>query len=560
MFVRHLTLIITTLFLLVKLDAAPIHDEMKLQLDILKSVLETRYASADWKKASFGWSLDEEIEKAKAKVDSYDQPTTKQFHTIVKSLFNSFRDYHMDVFFYSTAEAALPFKVKPVAGKFLISIIDEDVFQKESCPFSLGDEVVLFDGQPISEVLEELKKKYHCGGNPVTDQLLAAQTLTRRRGMLGHDVPVGNVHLTVFHAKSKKLCSYLIPWKIIPEGIFYQKGLVSSKSGRGIFAKKCILPSYEYESFFFNESVESLGGRKSFVPELGPIRWMAPKTYLFHAYLFELADNKLAGYIRIPNFKGGLEHVRCFEELIQYYEQYADVLVIDVTNNPGGSPLYSDALASMLSTKPLIKPKHKLSLTYHEAAMAATTLPLLENAETDQDVQKIVGATLDGYPANLKTRDFLINYLSFIQLQWGAGKNISDPTPIYGVGEIPPHKKCLYTKPIVMLTNALSFSAADFLPALLQDNHRAVIFGERTAGAGGMFQTLTHTNPFGIRNYHITISIAERDNSYPIENIGVTPDVLYSLTEHDLQCQYVDYKKNLTKIIEELAHGNYSPH
>lgn len=527
--------------------------QMKLQLDILKSVFETRYALNEWKKEHFNFSLEEEVGKAKDAVDELKNPTVKQFQHIVKRLFNSFRDYHMDVFFYSTEEAELPFKVKPVHNKYLIAYIDTKKLSPDEYPLAIGDEILLWDDKPVSDFVDKIKHSYFCGGNPLTDNALASQALTHRKGMLGHEIFRGEVSITVRHYLTQKVASYLIPWENTPERITYRKGLDEQ-----LFSKKSILPCYEGVKDF-HTSFESIGGRKGFVPELGPLRWVAGKEYPFHTYLFELPDNKLGGYIRISHFRGNASDVAYFEKLIEFYEQYADALVLDVTNNPGGSPLYADALAAMLSPKPLIKPGHKLSLTHHEAAMAATTLPLLEKAQSVPEVQKIIGLTRDGYPVNMETRRFLIDYLRFVENEWNAGKWISDPFPIYGIRAIPPHS-IIYTKPILVLTNCLSFSAADFLPALLQDNQRAVIFGERTAGAGGMFQTLSHINPFGIRSYHITISMGIRDNLQPIENLGVTPDVLYSLTDHDLQCQYKTYKKYVTKILDELIHGTYTPH
>src|SRR5262249_32681194 len=43
----------------------------------------------------------------------------------------------------------------------------------------------------------------------------------------------------------------------------------------------------------------------------------------------------------------------------------------------------------------------------------------------------------------------------------------------------------VYTKPIIILIDELSISAADIFPAMMQDNHRALLVGVRSSGGGG---------------------------------------------------------------------------
>src|SRR5262249_2258033 len=48
-----------------------------------------------------------------------------------------------------------------------------------------------------------------------------------------------------------------------------------------------------------------------------------------------------------------------------------------------------------------------------------------------------------------------------------------------------PARGPILATPILMLIDSIDPSAADFGPAPLQDNHRGVLFGTNTAGAGG---------------------------------------------------------------------------
>ena len=52
-----------------------------------------------------------------------------------------------------------------------------------------------------------------------------------------------------------------------------------------------------------------------------------------------------------------------------------------------------------------------------------------------------------------------------------------------------------------------------------------------------------------------TGSIAERFNSDPIENLGVTPDVVYDIKANDVQNNFEDYIKALMKTLDDVLGG-----
>jgi C-terminal processing protease CtpA/Prc len=121
-----------------------------------------------------------------------------------------------------------------------------------------------------------------------------------------------------------------------------------------------------------------------------------------------------------------------------------------------------------------------------------------------------------------------------------------------GVAEILPAKNH-YTHKIVVLINELDFSAAEFLAAILQDNKRAMVFGERTAGAGGCVRRITFPNEFGIDCITVTWTMAWRTNGEPVENIGVHPDVRYSITAEDIRSGYAGYRQALLATISTYS-------
>ena len=96
----------------------------------------------------------------------------------------------------------------------------------------------------------------------------------------------------------------------------------------------------------------------------------------------------------------------------------------------------------------------------------------------------------------------------------------------------------VYTKPLMVLIDEFSVSAADGFPAVMQDAQRGPMFGMRTMGAGGTVMSLP-VHVFSEATSSVTIAMHFRKQpivteDYPtanyVENIGVRPDI---------QCDYM---------------------
>jgi len=293
----------------------------------------------------------------------------------------------------------------------------------------------------------------------------------------------------------------------------------------------------------------AFGSKKSFVPNLGDIVWESPKAMPFHAYIYLNEEQRPIGYIRIPSYsvklREGNAKIEVMEELIRLMEQSTDALVIDQVNNPGGVDLYMYGILSCLADKPLKLPLDEFVMTQEEILDIVCDKRDYSRVHSDDDVRLLFEGheKLYGFPVDYEHVKGLIKFGDFLINQWERGKRFTDKIHPYCLSELNPDPRGHYTKPILMLVNGLSISCGDFAPAILQDNKRAVIFGSRTSGAGGAVEKLEYKNPFGIMYYSITVTLAERLNQEVIENLGVTPDIPYAITERDLTenfCEYVD--------------------
>jgi hypothetical protein len=541
------------------------HEKMKQHLDIIKNILDVGYAPAKWKESHLGWSLEKEIEKAKNKIDESQELTTKDFQKIVHDFFMSMHDLHVSVRFHSTEYASLPFLIKGANDTYFITHIKEDKLSSCVYHINVGDEIVMFDDLSAHEAVIALQKESMCSEGEGTDRSIAEIMLTNRSGAQGHNVPNGSIMIGTKKQGSDKIHYNQLSWDYEPELVsnHYQIPVIFDEE-KPVFEQEIFKPLMisAHNDFFDRiykevpECSHRIGGRKSFLPTLGKKWWVTSKKKEFHAYLYENEDGYLIGYIRIPHYMGSMEEVLDFAEIIDFFEDRSVALVIDQVNNPGGSLFYMCALAGMLTDQPLHIPKHHIAINQENVIQAAYLTPLFESISSDEEARQALGSSFYGIPVTHQMSRFFLNYFRFIISEWEAGNMLTQATHLYGFDKINPNPLANYSKPILILVNELSISCGDFFPAIMQDNNRATIMGAKTSGAGGFVLGSSFPNLFGLSHFHYTGSIAERLDKSPIENLGVTPNILYKIAQEDLQNSYDNYSDAVNKAISTMIESD----
>lgn len=284
-----------------------------------------------------------------------------------------------------------------------------------------------------------------------------------------------------------------------------------------------------------------IGAKLSFVPPLGKVVWELPQRIAaavpFTARIYQTENNRRIGYIRIPSYEYDEEVVKQFSGVVTYLEKSTRALVVDEVSNPGGSMFQMYAMLSCLTDRRLSLPKHEFRFDQNDVDTASEVIARADSGQAEPD-----------------DTPQLIAYSRFVVSEVKAGRGLGEhntrPGYLGGVEEIVPAKSH-YTKKIVVLINELSFSAAEFFAAILQDNHRATLFGATTAGAGGCAKRIQLPNgkQFGIEYITLPWTLAWRTNGKTIEDVGVSPDVDYGITVEDLRSDYSGYRKALLKTI-----------
>lgn len=584
------------------LEAASFEDCKKAQmiqdLEIIKHHFEFGYAPSEWKKEYTGWDLNDAFEQSKAHILSMPSITTKQFQQIVRDYLKTMNDYHVDAMFYSTEAASLPFSVRGVDGRYFIDWIDPVRLPISMFGIRQGDELLQFDNQTISNVMSELAKVSGKSSHLNTDLALADMKLTLRLGVDGDAVPKGPIEITTISAKTGKMRTHQLRWFYTPEYVRNPFDFIQPLNFISYFTKanqkktkleftKMIMANPLHLAIAEKHADRSggFGTRKSFLPNLGEVIWSNenPSTEnedlpFWHAYIYRHPQGHKIGYVRIPHYY--LTHdleaeVKEFGKLIEMFEKETDALIIDQLHNFGGYVHIQYGLASMLTNYPLQAPYHRIKISQqdvYEAHQKLETIKLIEiiaengnhqssqsgsdqnqdGGENQNKDKEDDGFYFEGERINFQEMLFSKAYYEHILEEWGQGRTLTRPIFISGVDKINPHPKYQYTKPILMLIDELDFSGGDFVPAIFQDNQRAVLFGSRTAGAGGYVSKFKFPNKHGIAQCSYTGSIAERTDLNKIENLGVSPDIPYQITIEDVQCGYRGYIEAVNEAVDSL--------
>lgn len=230
------------------------------------------------------------------------------------------------------------------------------------------------------------------------------------------------------------------------------------------------------------------------------------------------------GFIRIPSFdpNSQTDALDQFQTEIAFFQKNTDGLVIDVMSNGGGDGCYTNNLLQYLIPKPFHSIGLELRATEYWVQVFSDSIIFAEDTGAPNWMIQLYKA-----------------YLHEVQQALSENRGLTGPLPICTASfTYPPAtddkgNNLAYTKPIVLLTDNFTGSAAEFFGATLQDAHRATVYGVRTSGGGGDVLDYNGTS-YSEGSARVTLSLAVRAQTITtpglpaapfIENIGVIPDV-----------------------------------
>jgi hypothetical protein len=234
-------------------------------------------------------------------------------------------------------------------------------------------------------------------------------------------------------------------------------------------------------------------------------------------------DGVRIGYLRIPSFDLTLM-TPALEAELAYMQENTDGLVLDVMRNPGGDACFAqDVLQRIIPYQfQMVGLEIRATRSWLASFQSALAAAIASGASNEiiSQYRTIVGA---------------------VEAAYLSPSGRTPPLPVCGASlELGPAvdglgKPIAYTKPIVLLTDEFSASAADLFAAVFQDAGRGLIFGARTMGAGGNVEVFANVTTYSEASATITESLMVRKSPVEsefgptpyVEGVGVTPDKLY---------------------------------
>jgi C-terminal processing protease CtpA/Prc len=458
------------------------------------------------------------------------------FHAEMTDIFTSVRDMHTMYLLpvpFQGAGAYLPFDIETYFDgdkrKFVATHFT-DWCPSPKAGFHSGVEITSWNGVPITRAVE-IAAGQSSGSNPAARRANGLMRLTKRS--LGTSSPPDEEWVIVGYRTSKGTEDEVrIEWRVFPTLPPENGGI----SGQPASKNSKISLAHEVDQ---HRQIRKLTSAPDIVTRSARLARAADKE----RFLEEKTDTVMVDDFKAKIVKGGKQqveygYIRIFkfsmeepEAFVQEFKRLlsclpANGLIIDVRDNPGGKIVAAERILQLLTPRRPIEPERLYFIN------TPRTLELCELQAKSYD---------------------LFSWIPSIARAMETGATFSASFPINSDADYCNDLEQVYRGPVVLVTNALTYSAAEFFAAGFQDHRIGTILGvDNATGAAGAhvkdYDTLrdffekARDSPLrkALPN-QAGMTIALRRSvrvglhaGAEVEDFGVTPDVPYRMTHRDL--------------------------
>ncbi len=514
----------------------------------LVSLFRNFYGPLEYKERTFNFKFEDHVKNYTEKVSAAKSDT--ELFGYYAEFVSKFQDGHVGIRFplndtgFYTYE--IPLIVSPVAGKVLLTQIEKEL--PSDARYEIGDEIIAIDGQPTMSYLPTILK-YNVIATPESNEHWIFRIFKRDFYMVDL-VPQNPTSLVRFKKPTGEEWTEEFIWRT-KQTVNKQTDFVNEKAAdasKRFFVEKSkdasVLNWGKSTPFFATKEVEK------------EIKWLKVEANEVYREKYKLKkEEKPDIFAAIYNYKGknillvrnytyshvdfrNSVYMNGYRAILDQWQAFADVLVVDQTHNTGGS--YCEDFTRLFLQK--------------EGSGFVQALNV--DRKWIWDLQNDwVSDIFESNKSTVPTNEVLINRLmaKTVEDAYDDG-NVVLTTPqaiMGGSRRIQPDSQFVWRKPMLVLIDELAGSCGDAFPMLIKNNRIAKLFGRRTMGLGGSVEMFTLQNSrTQVRLTRGLFTSHKESEVYTdqdwIENKGIVPDISYEHTVEDTRNGFVEYVKTFS--------------
>lgn len=516
-------------------------DQRLLDFQQLAALYAKQYAPYEWKRDGVGFDL-LKLAPWLARIDRAKDDL--EFLEICAEYVSSLKDGHSQFIVPSNFFADNGLFIDIYDGKALVDRINRRLLPERDFPIEVGDEVIAIDGKTPETWIKEFAPLVSSGNPRATQRYALDLVVFRPQFLLPRAHVLGARSRYLIRKRDGTQEAYDIPWVKgggepvtvigpVPSPSLRDQSVEPTPEQplpvdlvRGPFRGLRELTKARIKPVRAVKGVAELA--PSFNPPAGFVQRLGRtgRDALFTGTYTN--SGKRIGFIRIPEmYIGGFAASLALNQLVQelaFFERNTDALVVDVMRNPGGDACLTQDMVSLFMPQKFKMPGIEVRATREWIN------------RYEFEIESLKAAGFPGWYTDIMTA-----ILGDIRGAYSENRGRTGPLPICDISlEVEPARDSRgnmlsYTKPLMVLTDELSASAAEIFASAIQDNDRGIVFGMPTLGAGGTVSEPLATGWYSETSATVTQSLIVRPREissggeFPvapyIENIGVRPDV-----------------------------------
>lgn len=513
-------------------------DQKVLEFQQLAALYAKQYAPYEWKRDAIGFDLLQLgpwLERVRRTKDDF------EYLDLCAEYVTRLRDGHVRFFVPSSFSADSGLFLDLYDGKVLVDLVDRQLLPARTFPVQVGDELLSVDGKPVAELIAEFKK-FSPSGNEraaVRDALDLIVFRVQSAYPRAHLTP--DISKFQFRRQSGVVETYDIFW--LKDGI--------PLTAIGPVPSPILQDTAKEELPVMTESplaTKPFRGLKELrmariqplraVRGIGAVQPVFQMPSGFQQRLGRGRDLLFSGTLQSGGLRLGFLRISYMHDNpflasqalsqivseIAFFERNTDGLIVDLMRNPGGDPCFAQDAASLLTRKPFTIAGAEIRATRDWINKYESLIFELEVSGTAEWVTQLLRAMLGD-----------------IRGAYSENRGRTGPLPLCDLGlDIDPARDRAgnllgYSKPVMMLVDDYTASAAELFAAAVQDNGIGIAFGMPSQGAGGTVSIAPiQTGMYSETYANVTQSLMVRPGNvrsaeYPsapyLENIGIQPDM-----------------------------------